>query len=241
MSWSKHIQIIGQGMPLVWFHGFGFDKNIWQALATSLEDHFCSYLVDLPGFGGSPELEWEVFKDALLIDLPEKFNILGWSLGGLYATRLAIEMPNRVSHLINVASSPFFIKQKGWPGVPKSQFGAFCDNLMQDPEKAMQTFIQSYNMGIFPIENTAPAYRLSSLLAGLEALRLWDLRKLLANLQCPAFYIFGSHDSIIPRGLCKVMQKSHSRFRYALIESAGHAPFSSHKSLFIHELKQFLL
>lgn len=69
------------------------------------------YLVDLPGFGNSGLVGWEDFKKCLLRYLPQEFALIGWSLGGLYATRLALET-DRCSHLLNIAASPCFIKKE---------------------------------------------------------------------------------------------------------------------------------
>ncbi|HGK6671911.1 TPA: alpha/beta fold hydrolase, partial [Legionella pneumophila] len=59
---NLHINIQGKGRPLVFFHGWGFDHRVWLPLARLLSTRYCLYLVDLPGFGQSPVMSWEVFK-----------------------------------------------------------------------------------------------------------------------------------------------------------------------------------
>src|SRR4051794_40125898 len=100
------INKLGQGMPLVLLHGWGFNQEIWFSLIPVLETNFTLYLVDLPGFGESSLMSWDDFKTSLLSQLPASFAILGWSLGGLFATKLAIEEEGRISHLVNLTTSP---------------------------------------------------------------------------------------------------------------------------------------
>src|SRR3990167_6159175 len=96
---------------LVFLHGWGFDHHIWHPLVDKMSHHDYPgdyYLVDLPGFGQSPMMDWDAFKTALMTQCPGQWILIGWSLGGLLATRLALEIPQRVTRLINVASIPRF-------------------------------------------------------------------------------------------------------------------------------------
>ena len=138
---NLHIKKIGQGRPLVCFHGWGFEHRIWLPLAHKLANIYQLYLIDLPGFGLSSFMPWEKFKQELLSQLPAQFILLGWSLGGLFATRLALEEYDCVDHLINIASSPCFIKKENWPGLEKNVFDSFCRNLTQTPQETLAKFI----------------------------------------------------------------------------------------------------
>ncbi len=62
---------------------------------------------------------WNQFEKKLLDILPPSFNLIGWSLGGLLATRIALTTPARIIKLMNVTSSPYFIKEGDWPGIEK--------------------------------------------------------------------------------------------------------------------------
>ena len=44
----------GQGKPIVFFHGWGFDHQIWLPLVPLLNNKYQLILVDLPGFGQTP-------------------------------------------------------------------------------------------------------------------------------------------------------------------------------------------
>ena len=54
---SVHVDIIGQGQPLVLIHGWGMHSGVWQPLVKRLSANYMLYLVDLPGMGSSRPVE----------------------------------------------------------------------------------------------------------------------------------------------------------------------------------------
>lgn len=238
---NLHIQIKGKGLPLVLLHGWGFDHRIWLELAAVASNNYQLYLVDLPGFGLSPLMSWDEFKERLLMQLPQHFAIAGWSMGGLFATRLALEEQQRVSHLVNIASSPRFIKEKAWPGVDKAIFDNYFHNLAIDPGETISQFV-TLQLGKQPKRyQNQHMPKPESLKAGLEILADWDLRTDLVQLQKPACFMFGRLDAITPRVTMAAMQKRYPNFEYVMFSQAAHIPFLSHQDEFLTILEQFLL
>lgn len=237
---SLNIQIKGKGKPLVLFHGWGFDHRVWLKLAEALAGRYQLYLVDLPGFGGSPLMDWGDFKAKLLQKLPEEFSLVGWSMGGLFATRLALEKPSRVSSLINIASSPYFIQQKGWPGIKRANFENIFRGLVEDPHEVISQFIGNQSPNQFYDYNLEEMPELKSLKTGLEILANWDLREPLLHFNKPTCFIFGRLDLIIPRILMNAMKKKYRNFEYIMFTQAAHMPFLSHQQEFITVLEGVL-
>lgn len=233
-----NIQCLGQGQPLVLFHGFGLAAGIWLSLARKLKSQFKLYLVDLPGFGQSALLSWTDFKQQLLAQLPERFTLLAWSLGGLYATRLALESPAAVSLLVNVASSPCFVQDEAWPGIEPRVLQAFHRQMLKNPAQLRQQFVtrqlQGHDFVLHPYETTM----LPGLEQGLAVLSGWDLRELMPELSCRSYYVFGAKDEILPIQTMAAMQARYTQIHYAVFEQAGHAPFLSHEEEFISFLNQ---
>ncbi|WED44298.1 alpha/beta fold hydrolase [Legionella cardiaca] len=237
---NLNIKIRGKGPALVFFHGWGFDHKIWLGLAQILENRYTLYLVDLPGFGLSSLMDWPQFKLLLLDKLPDHFAVIGWSLGGLYASKMAIESPERITHLINVASSPRFIKEKDWPGVEQRVFDGFLQNLLVDSQQTISDFVglqlknqtYEYNTHLLPER--------ASLEAGLRILADWDLREPLRHFTKPTAYLFGRLDAITPRITMPVMQKIYPNFNFTMFNKAAHMPFLSHQNEFISTLEHFL-
>jgi pimeloyl-[acyl-carrier protein] methyl ester esterase len=237
---NLHIEIVEQCQrkPLVFFHGWGFDHQIFLSLADRLKDNYSFFLVDLPGFGRTSIMPWNIFKQNLLERLPKQFALLGWSLGGLYAIRLAIEAKERVTELISIASSPKFMKDEDWPGIQPSALDSFFLNLKSNPEKTRKEFMALQLLD--QIQQTL-AFKASEagLQAGLEVLAKWDMREKLGGFNKPALFIFGRLDSIVPKATLNAMQKIYLNFNYQLLKKSAHMPFLSHQDEFLKILNDF--
>ena len=104
----------GRGAPLVMLMGTGSTMAEWDpALLRLLAADHRLILFDYPGVGRSGPWHGNSF-DSLAdstaglmdaIDVP-KADVLGWSMGGFVAQRLAIDHPQRVSHLILAGTNP---------------------------------------------------------------------------------------------------------------------------------------
>jgi pimeloyl-ACP methyl ester carboxylesterase len=104
----------GQGAPLVMLIGTGSTMAEWDpALLRLLAQGHRLVLFDYPGLGLSGPWHGRSFDSladttaALMdaIDVP-KADVLGWSMGGFVAQRLAVDHPQRVSHLILAGTNP---------------------------------------------------------------------------------------------------------------------------------------
>ena len=99
-------------LPLVMLHGGGPGASSWSNFGPALEGFASEYrtiLVDQPGFGGShmPPVVGNYYRfaaDAVVALLDElgieKVHLLGNSLGGGTAMRLALTYPDRVGRLV---------------------------------------------------------------------------------------------------------------------------------------------
>lgn len=239
---KSHLEIttIGQGYPIVLFHGWGFDHTVWQVLVPELAPHYALYLVDLPGFGHSDLLDWDDFKQQLLDQLPRQFAVSGWSLGGLYAMRLACEAPERVTHLISVASSPCCVQTGDWPGIAQQVFEDFHAKLAQNPQQTILNFLALQAPGKVALPSAASNYSMDGLIKGLDILLQWDLRNHLHGYPHAGCFIFGRLDAIIPVATLTAMRAVYPQFSYHLIRQAGHVPFLSHREAFIALVKDFM-
>jgi pimeloyl-ACP methyl ester carboxylesterase len=104
----------GQGPPLVMLTGTGSTMAEWDpALLRLLAQDHRLILFDYPGLGLSGAWHGDSF-DSLAdttaglmkaIDVPEA-DVLGWSMGGFVAQRLAVDHPEEVSHLILAGTNP---------------------------------------------------------------------------------------------------------------------------------------
>ena len=125
---SVHVDIIGQGQPLVLIHGWGMHSGVWQPLVKRLSTKYMLYLVDLPGMGNSRPVEpYHLYNlaDEVAEMIPGVSDVLGWSLGGLVAQRIALNQPDRIRRLILVGSTPKFVATSDWQaGIDPANFSS---------------------------------------------------------------------------------------------------------------------
>lgn len=112
-DWNIHYYEAGSGHPVILLHGSGAGATGWSNFSGNLPGlgaHFRALAVDMPGWGGSdpcPVARMNhvdatlQFMDALKI---EKAAVIGNSMGGVNAVRLAALHPDRVSHLITMGA-----------------------------------------------------------------------------------------------------------------------------------------
>ena len=112
-AWNIHYHEAGTGYPVILLHGSGPGATGWSNFSGNLPGlaaHFRALAVDMPGWGGSDPCPVERmnhvdatigFMDELGI---EKAAVIGNSMGGVNAIRLAVEHPDRVSHLITMGA-----------------------------------------------------------------------------------------------------------------------------------------
>lgn len=246
-----HIEQRGQGSPLVLLHGWGFHGGVWHTVIESLSRHHHLYLVDLPGCGRSTMASYaHADLIAHLFDhLPAKVDLLGWSLGGLIAMKMAIKAPRRVNKVITVASSPCFLSKDNWPGVEADVLDKFALRLFQHSEKTLKEFLLlqagndeaaiGYYKQLKPILELYPPHRLG-LEAGLSLLKNWDLRAEIKTLEIPSLFLYGGLDAIVPKESVAAMQLLLPDVKQHIFDKAGHAPFLSHPDEFNQQVSEFL-
>ena len=93
MSDALYWHVSGQGPDLVLVHGWGMNGAVWQQTVNALEADFRVHVVDLPGYGHSSHChaqDLEEIAQQLLAEAPKHAIWVGWSLGGLVATHMAL-------------------------------------------------------------------------------------------------------------------------------------------------------
>jgi pimeloyl-ACP methyl ester carboxylesterase len=102
-----------QGLPLVVLHGSNASLHTWEPWVKLLGDEFRIISVDLPGHGLTIARADDDFTAASMAAFVDEFTtaigvarfaIAGNSMGGHVATRVAIQYPARVTHLIPIGS-----------------------------------------------------------------------------------------------------------------------------------------
>ena len=94
---------------IVCLHGFTHTGASWDPVIASLGERYRALAPDIRGHGASAELE-PVTLGAVLSDLvrlaPERFTLVGYSMGGRIALHFALAAGARVERLVLIGASP---------------------------------------------------------------------------------------------------------------------------------------
>jgi len=102
---------IGDGKPVLMFHGYALNGMMWEFQKTAVSEQYKMISVDLRGFGQSScGKNWsgnlmaeDVSSMIEDLDLRESI-IVGFSMSGPVAFRLALKHPDRIEKLVMVSS-----------------------------------------------------------------------------------------------------------------------------------------
>ena len=243
-------QTVGTGnCHLVLLHGWGLNAEVWHCVNEELASHFTLHLVDLPGFGrsrGFGAMSLDEMAQQVLDAAPQQAIWLGWSLGGLVASKIALDHPERVLALVTVASSPCFSAQEAWPGIKPDVLAGFQQQLSEDFQRTVERFLALQTMGTETARQDArtlkqtvlslPMPDVEVLNGGLEILKTADLRERLIALTMPHLRIYGYLDGLVPRKVVPLLDALWPESDSLVIAKAAHAPFISHPAEFCSAL-----
>ncbi len=249
-----HVEVTGQGRPLVMLHGWGMHGGIWGEAAIRLADDFAVHNVDLPGHGASGA-QGDVTLDGIVEQLDAQFGqpvaVLGWSLGGIIAQDWAARAPHKVERLLLLASTPCFTQRAGWLcGMASETLQQFAAELEKNHAATLRRFLALQVRGSEHERELLAALReqlfsrgepdLSALRGGLEILRDADLREQAAAIKQPTLVIAGQRDKLTPPEASQYLARVMPNARVVEIEGAAHAPFLSHTDTVVQHIKRFL-
>ena len=249
--------------PLIFLHGWGLHGGIWQPLTERLAHVMPGRPLltpDLPGYAGQPDAATlDAGAMQLLAGWPQRFDLVGWSLGGLFALKMAQLAPERIGRLVLVGTSPCFVSRPDWRcGMEASVFAGFARDLEEEWEPTLKRFLAlqvrqdeharatltSLRQQLFARGQPEPAV----LRKGLQFLLQTDLREALARITIPTLVVHGAYDQLVP--LCAAEALAGTRpdqltgglpeARLTIMPGASHAPFLSHEAAFAGLLADFL-
>ena len=243
-------QTRGEGnCHLVLLHGWGLNAEVWHCISEELSSHFTLHLVDLPGFGrsqGFGAMTLGEMAERVLDQAPEKAIWLGWSLGGLVASQVALTHPERVQALVTVASSPCFSARDAWPGIKPDVLAGFQQQLSEDFQRTVERFLAVQTMGTETARQDARALKktvlalpmppVTVLNGGLEILKTVDLRESMTSLTVPFLRLYGYLDGLVPRKVVPLLDALWPESESLIFAKAAHAPFISHPDAFCQAL-----
>jgi pimeloyl-ACP methyl ester carboxylesterase len=255
----------GEGLPVVFVHGFSNDRYVWDDLARALPERYRPICYDLRGHGDSG---WALdcryhpldhardlaeIADALAL---ERAVLVGHSMGGNVATLFAARHPERVLALALLDTGPA-LGQDAWrraSGDISEQARAY-ESVAEYRKLLGLAYALAAPVALDRLARTSLVQRrdgrfepkldpaLLELLGSENQLReteamLWDA---LAKLRCPVLLARGERSAMLPEPIARRMvDEVLADSRLAQIPNAGHAVMLDNGPALRAELEQFL-
>jgi pimeloyl-ACP methyl ester carboxylesterase len=223
---------------LVLLHGGAQNAHTWDTVALALDRPLLA--VDLPGHGRS---DWREDRDywpwrnadavAQVVQqlAPEAKAVVGMSLGGLTAIRLAAEYPELVRRLVVVDVTPGVDMQKSAPIAEFVQgpetFPSF-DELLErtvryNPTRSESSLRRGILHNARPLEDGTWAWRYDKLRppeGELHFAPLWDD---VARLKAPTMLMLGSLSGVVVSDDVEEFRRRKPDVRVEVVDDAGHS------------------
>jgi pimeloyl-[acyl-carrier protein] methyl ester esterase len=226
------------------------NSHVWQSILPALALRRQVISIDLPGHGysqhGLPGSLDNVVGQ-LVPHIPDNAVIMGWSLGGLIAQALAHALPERVSALILIASTPKFVVDANWQhALSPDILATFAQNLQTDYLATVKRFFALQFLGIKTDSRAVAALRdsimqhpasMQALEDGLAILRTADFTQ--QPVKQPSQWMLGRLDKLVPASLADALPQMGYK-HVALLKHAAHVPFVTHPELFMEHIGAFL-
>jgi pimeloyl-ACP methyl ester carboxylesterase len=212
-------------------HGLAGSGRWWGRNVEALAERFRTYTVDLAGFGGSRRFGRFRLEDAVApliawMDASqiERASVVGHSLGGLVAARLAAEAPDRVDRLILVDAA-FLTFEPGFAKLALRLLRSFW-SLPRE-------------IALLLTRDSLRAHPLSLGFATFDLLGT-DWRPMLSRIRAPTLVIWGEHDTLTPESIGRQIAANIPGDRLVFIPGAGHNAMLDRPDEFNAEVIAFL-
>ncbi|WP_301170371.1 alpha/beta fold hydrolase [Brevibacillus nitrificans] len=214
---------------LLWLAGWGMSNDLWHPIQVRFPT--CQQVTpDFTRATDPKDFMAVIEKEVRAVD-HGRLLVIGWSMGGVLAQRLAANAPVHGMVLISTGSRfvrPKEERSKGWPkasllrmerGLIENRervWGDFFESIATEKERRVQkdTFLAS-RVNEWPTE---------ALMAGLAYLREEDCGQLCGSLDVPVTIIHGKNDAIWPFAAGAELAESLAQAELVPIEDCGHAP-----------------
>ena len=256
----------GAGPPLVLLHGDGESAFDWTWTLPALARTRRVYAPDLPGSGENAKLATDLSPAALerfaasFLDAAKigRAAVVGSSLGGLVALRLALSEPSRVSALVLVASSglgravnlglsALVVPGYGdlaiaWAGTTTGaaqRARGRARLLFAGPDRAPRAWVsEQYRLARTP---GFLAAQLAALRAELDPLGQREvLLDELSSLTMPTLLVWGERDRVLPVSQARPALARLQKGSLEIIPDCGHLPQVEWPDRFVEALGGFL-
>jgi len=220
----------GGGVPLVMIHGLGGRSEDFAGLMPQFAAQgFHVYAPDLLGYGDSDKPASSDFSIATeervvtefmdAVDLPHA-DVVGWSMGGWIALRLALDDPQRVDRVavydsagivFDTTADTSLFAPTDYAGVTRL-FRALSPTYPLPPLFVQRAIIRKLARSRWILDRSMTAMRSGHDIVNLK----------LPSMKPPLLIVFGTADVLTPPSVGEAMHKLDPRSTYATVEGCGH-------------------
>lgn len=247
-EWNLHYNEVGAdsgGQAVILLHGSGPGATGWSNFKENLPalgEHFHAYAVDMPGWGRSDpapvgrrdHVDAVIqFMDALGI---EKAAFVGNSMGGITTLGVAVEHPDRISHVITMGPGSGMQPRLFSPGGLSEGLKVLVEAYRNPTAETMKRLVEvmTYDSARFGTDELARE-RAEATLANPEHVRnyldalaqgkmieKWFRLEDLTRIEQPALLIHGRDDRVVHYEHSLVLLAHIPNSRLVLLNRCGH-------------------
>ncbi len=260
MAWAEltdsrcYYDVRGRGDPLLLVPGLGATCESWRNLTDALGQHFSVIQFDNRGTGESeakrsPTTLADLSSDIVeLLDhlQLERVHVLGLSLGGIIAQRLAMDHPSRIDRLVLVSCADAFtpylrevakLLGQALRHFPPDAFVRTMELLSVSPE-----YLDANPAIVEERIKDQCRKRIPKLVLArqLRCLACSDVEEKDYHIPAPTLVIAGEYDGLIPMCYSRRMSERIAGSQFMLVNSAGHNPLVECPERVLPRIVQFL-
>lgn len=229
-----HVDMNGEGHAVLFLHGMGCDATDWQPQMEAFRETFRCIAPDHRGHGRSTRdvgagLSLSGLADDAVAVLDElgvdTAHVVGLSMGGMVAQRLALAHPDRVCtlSLLDTFSDP---------GPLGDGLGAMADNV---EAAGIDVFAGAFEQLVFAAKTRSERPELlarfdrqfrsndaAALASDLRAIAAIDTHAKLGSIRVPTLVVVGAEDQLTPPDRGEILAEEIPEARFEVIPNAGH-------------------
>ncbi len=259
---------IGNGSKptILFLHGFSDRKENFYFASKNLCKNFDIIVPDLPGFGNStsdPRLIYSLdnyenwLGEFIEQNNMSRFHLVGSSLGGAIATRVAIKFPEKLRTLSLINPAGFYLSEKEsiydealnginlFRAETPEEYDKFRDRIFHNPPN-LPNFVKEFMISS-AIKNKDWYGKIFNELAniklvkdGAKSIEELSLNAVCKKVQVPTTIFWGRHDTLFPYETVDFLKKQIKGAKVVIFKDLGHCPHLENPRRFAKKLHDCL-
>jgi 3-oxoadipate enol-lactonase len=241
-------------LPVIFIHGFPFDKSSWQPQISKLQESYRVIAYDQRGFGKSTadnsEFSMDLFADDLIdfmdaLQIP-KAIVCGLSMGGYILLNAVNRYPGRFQRIILADTQC----NNDTPEGKEKRF----KTIAQIEESGLKEFAEGFLKNVFTnesieknlpevdqIRKTVLATPVATITSALKALANRDETcRILGNIDIPTLILCGKDDVITPVAKSEFLKQGIKSSAFYVIDNAAHLSNLEQPEVFNKHISNFI-